>query len=447
MFEAPDQETLNLIIELQLQDAKALIKGKHRAGEPPDRELAAELFKQELESLASFHADRAMCRSIAQAVLADGEAIQDHVGAEQQVVADRNYALHGESSTGASGTALPDVVIDDEMVKKLAALYVAEDHPDAAAASSSKQIIRAKSSTSASDTRKCVACVTDVPYFDTVRCPCSHEYCRSCLADLFQSTMNDESLFPPRCCGQPIPLGLNQIFLPAKLAGLYRAKELEYTTKDRTYCHVATCSTFVPPSFIRGEVAVCVKCESKTCTICKGSTHNGDCPKDMATLDLLSVAAENGWQRCYSCRSMVDLSTGCNLISKCHRFFRHLPYDHPLTSMILACRCGAQFCYICGVQWKTCSCAQWDEERLVDRANDIVDRDADRREIEAHQRAALVELARNNLVENHDCQVHSWKSRRGSFRCEECHHFLPEFIYECRNCRILACRRCRYNRL
>ncbi|KHN98270.1 IBR domain containing protein [Metarhizium album ARSEF 1941] len=253
-----DQASLDLTIELQLEDARKLVKGKHRTGETPDGELAAELDKLELESLATFRADQAISRSIARAVLSDAEVIQDHVEEERQA--------------GRPPTAV--------------------------------------------DKRRCVACMADVACFETVRRPCSHEYCRACMADLFQSVIKDESLFPPRCCSQPIPLGLFQTFLPAESAGRYRAKELEYTTKDRTYCHEAACSTFIPTHLIRGEVATCVKCWSKTCTICKGSSHDGGCPQDVATMDLLNLAAENGWQRCYSCRRMVDLELGCNHISE-----------------------------------------------------------------------------------------------------------------------------------
>jgi hypothetical protein len=31
--------------------------------------------------------------------------------------------------------------------------------------------------------------------------------------------------------------------------------------------------------------------------------------------------------------------------------------------------------------------------------------------------------------------------------CEECGQYLPDFILECRNCHLRACRRCKLNRL
>ncbi|KAL7960297.1 hypothetical protein V8C34DRAFT_321520 [Trichoderma compactum] len=422
MSDEIDQETLNLIIELQLQDAK------HRQVEQSDAELALQLYCSELEPPATTYSDHAMSRSIAHAALSDGDFIRNHLEEEQQAVRDREYAINGQPSAIVPDITTPDTVIEDGMLKKLAALYnsVYDDRYSVVGEPSSRQTTRAGKSSSATMNGRCVACMADVPFFETLQCPCSHEYCRVCIAKLFKAAMSDESLFPPRCCGQSIPLGVNQIFLPAELVREYRAKELEYSTPNRTYCYWPSCSTFIPQQSIQGDTAVCIKCRKKTSTICKGKSHKDHCPEDTATLDLLRIASENGWQRCYSCRTLVDLSTGCNHIT---------------------CRCGAQFCYVCGMKWKTCSCDQWDENRLVDRANVVVDRDADGRQLEREQRDVLVEQARNNLVENHQCAHRNWRSRRGPVRCDECHDRLPDYVYECRDCRVLGCQRCRYNRV
>ncbi|KAG5986860.1 hypothetical protein E4U52_008182, partial [Claviceps spartinae] len=105
------------------------------------------------------------------------------------------------------------------------------------------------------------------------------------------STTVDEFLFPPRCCGVPISLDLIRSFLSAKLLGTYLAKKLEYETIDKTYCHVSTCSTFVPPVFLRDGVATCIKCQSKTCAMCKDRMHTqGDCPADTLTAEVLRMA-------------------------------------------------------------------------------------------------------------------------------------------------------------
>lgn len=224
-------------------------------------------------------------------------------------------ADNGEPSTTRRRTVAPGSWRDDLRQKRVA-YYSQNEFPETAEASSSKQAAGSGKSTSASGKRQCVACMTDFPQSETVRCPCSHGYCRTCLTRLFESTINDESLFPPRCCGKTIPIGPNQKFLPQKLVGEYKAKEQEYTTENKTYCHKANCSTFIPPRFVQGDIATCNKCKRSTCTICKGRTHRGDCPKDEETSKLLRVAADNGWQRCYSCRRVVDLAVGCNHISR-----------------------------------------------------------------------------------------------------------------------------------
>lgn len=76
-----------------------------------------------------------------------------------------------------------------------------------------------------------------------------------------------------------------------------------------------------------------------------------------------------------------------------------------------------------------------------------MNRNANAANLPAAQRRNLVERERRNLVENHVCDHRQWKGRGGVHECEECNDTLPLFIYECRQCRILACRRCRFNRL
>jgi hypothetical protein len=39
-----------------------------------------------------------------------------------------------------------------------------------------------------------------------IRRPCGDLYCTVCLKSLFMRSIKDETLFPPRCCGERIPL-------------------------------------------------------------------------------------------------------------------------------------------------------------------------------------------------------------------------------------------------
>ncbi|KAG6255984.1 hypothetical protein E4U24_006213 [Claviceps purpurea] len=124
--------------------------------------------------------------------------------------------------------------------------------------------------------RRCVACTSEVASSDSIQCPCSHDYCRDCMANLFNAAIGDESLFPPRCCKMAIPIDLVQSCLSAELLATYEAKKLEYMILNGTYCDVPTvptCSTLVLPASVQDDIATCIKCQKKTCTICNVESH------------------------------------------------------------------------------------------------------------------------------------------------------------------------------
>ncbi|KAL6407475.1 ibr domain-containing protein [Ilyonectria robusta] len=87
-----DETTLRLIIGLQLQDIESLAvstKGKQREGEQPNSIVATDAYKEELELLRQTAHDAMLCRSIADAVRQDGDAITLFESNEQQAREDR----------------------------------------------------------------------------------------------------------------------------------------------------------------------------------------------------------------------------------------------------------------------------------------------------------------------------------------------------------------------
>lgn len=135
------------------------------------------------------------------------------------------------------------------------------------------------------------------------------------MQELFRSSYVDESLFPPRCCRQEIPIDLQGInlFLPKSLRDRYQERLIEHNTTDRTYCATPNCSKFIPPSNIISNLARCADCHRSTCTRCKRGHHNGACRVDRGLEQALELAAQEGWRRCNGCQNMVELAHGCSL--------------------------------------------------------------------------------------------------------------------------------------
>jgi hypothetical protein len=328
-----DSETLSLALRLQFEYLEELRdkKGKSREGEISDSQLAVEFYQNELATQERFLFDQALSRSIARAVESDAEVIRRLVSEEQQATYDRHVAMaidseHDPAEPPAQGVTTAPATPDRPILERLAALnnYAAVgsdmamgDGPPDEAESWTWAATRVAQPGSASRDRetfgKCDGCHDTFRTDFLAHCCCSHKYCCECLNSLFQASLADEGRFPPRCCRQDISVDPN--FLPPRLIGQFRAKQLEYECQDRTYCHEPSCSTFVPRQFIRGDVAICVKCYRQTCVRCKGPMHDRECPLDTEVQTMLRVAAENGWQRCHSCGRVVELVQGCNHMS------------------------------------------------------------------------------------------------------------------------------------
>lgn len=160
--------------------------------------------------------------------------------------------------------------------------------------------------------RQCTSCDTRQPLGNVYQAPCGHHYCQDCLHTLFELSITDETLFPPRCCRQQMPLATVKLYLNADLMQSFEEKSIEWRSTDRTYCSQPTCSSFIPAENISNERADCPTCSTRTCTICKNQAHDGDCPQDLATQQVLETARGQGWQRCFNCRRLVELDVGCN---------------------------------------------------------------------------------------------------------------------------------------
>lgn len=331
-----DALTLSAIVQMQLEEGEELAsraKNKQREGTLSDAQLALQMYMDDLKCADSTLKDRKLAQSISIAVQRDGDLIYEAYRQEQQAEKDRAMVLrmvNGQVHTAPGGSAkhaaeeqepdAQDPWTNAELLAKIAAIYMNPSAPtaDADDAASDGESVQAESSAWAASRgskkhppRNCIACGDAKKWEEVARVPCDHEYCRPCLEELFRLSMKDETLFPPRCDHQEIPLSLVRFFLPSDLAKEFEAKYEELSTNNRTYCHDVACQAFISTK-PNQEIATCPKCSKTTCTTCKNPSHSGDCPEDTALQQLLDTANANQWQRCYGCTRLVELNHGCN---------------------------------------------------------------------------------------------------------------------------------------
>ncbi|KND90195.1 tRNA-dihydrouridine(20a/20b) synthase [NAD(P)+]-like protein [Tolypocladium ophioglossoides CBS 100239] len=197
---------------------------------------------------------------------------------------------------------------------------------------------------------ECVSCLDDIPRKDCVKVPC-HSYCRECFVRLVAAAVRNEQQWPPKCCLNQIPFRTILAHIPDDLKKTFqeRASEWEIPVSERVYCNQPECALWIQPRNITLAKRQ-GRCERghTTCTICRGPHHGrDDCPQDR-DMDLTNILAEEeGWKRCSRCHALVEHREAC----------QHM-----------TCRCGNEFCYVCGLHWGTCSCTMQQLNALKDAA-------------------------------------------------------------------------------
>ncbi|KAL5537129.1 hypothetical protein ACEPAF_952 [Sanghuangporus sanghuang] len=177
---------------------------------------------------------------------------------------------------------------------------------------------------------------------EPVRLECGSRYDMDCLKRMFEANVDDEYRFPPRCCGQVIPLTVVEDQISKQTRDLYKAKIDEYSTPWRLYCSNAQCARFLGSRQRKAVSKTCRACKIETCALCTAPAHSSGqkCKIDKDLRKALKLGQHYGWQRCPRCRQLVERNDGCYHMS---------------------CRCGAQFCYLCAGNWGHCKC--WQRKR------------------------------------------------------------------------------------
>lgn len=265
-------------------------------------------------SLASIR-DRSMAKSISRAIQDDFPALATEIATERQAERDHDAALRldggGQAPRRNSVSNVPDVP-HDIVIRRFAPLNAFQENEPHTLVGTPQ--VKQKRSENLEARCECSSCFETKPASQIINTPCNHLYCYACTWQLFHDAARDESLFPPRCCRQEIPLSSVRTILGTDLTQTVEVKAVEFRTGNRTYCSNQRCSKFIMPYDIVGLSGKCTACFTLTCIRCKRATHTGPCdePQDREVLEFTST---QGWRRCYHCRAVIELNTGCNHIT------------------------------------------------------------------------------------------------------------------------------------
>lgn len=212
---------------------------------------------------------------------------------------------------------------------------------------------------------------------------CLHKYCFSCMKQHVEAKLHNGMI--PKCphenCKYELNVNSCEKFLTPKLVEIMkqRLREASIPVAEKVYCPYPRCSALMS----KGEVSdfakkeniharmfgarKCLKCHGLFCFNCRVPWHKSmTCTEYKKSslyprsedAKLKSLATQNLWRQCLKCNHMIELAQGC--------------YH-------MTCRCGYEFCYTCGAEWKnkkaTCSCPLWNERYILHDDSDFDDDD------------------------------------------------------------------------
>ncbi|KAK3011766.1 hypothetical protein RJ639_012432 [Escallonia herrerae] len=222
---------------------------------------------------------------------------------------------------------------------------------------------------------KCGICLEDIDVGKMFSVyGCLHRYCFSCMKQHVEVKLLQGKL--PECpyvgCKCQIKIESCNIFLTPNLFEIMSQsiKEASIPARERIYCPYPRCSAVISKVKVQGgfdlipfpgaepsRARLCTNCYGLFCLNCMVPWHEDMYCRDYKRLNpypsagdakLESLARKNRWRQCVKCNHMVELARGCYHIY---------------------CRCGYEFCYTCGAEWKnkkaTCACPIWDERNIV----------------------------------------------------------------------------------
>ncbi|KAJ5802873.1 uncharacterized protein N7503_005323 [Penicillium pulvis] len=317
-----DSASASLIYELLRSDTAAELDRVKRVKvtqpdlDSPDHEAALESWKREIDHFDSrpqeFIAALERINIVQDPEPDDVSADGDH--ADEGNGVDSYYLFDDDTSSESSADQSAEAVTTDS-----------DGEVSLVSRSSSLSLLSATPSLSdletdvpASNQQECIACMEALPAEDMSKCPCSHYYCNSCIESFVEATLADISLFPPKCCGTPIPWSTIKPALRDSMVKKFEERLAEVNKPPppvpQTICSDKRCLTPIPADRVHDHVGICPKCKCSTCTFCGNESHPGDCNNKKEWKKLEITAKQRKWKMCPTCKAFVERTYGCNHI-------------------------------------------------------------------------------------------------------------------------------------
>ncbi|GAA0145016.1 ubiquitin-protein ligase [Lithospermum erythrorhizon] len=203
---------------------------------------------------------------------------------------------------------------------------------------------------------------------------CSHKFCSHCMKTYVEGKLQSGQI-PVKCpqprCKYCISTTESKLFLSVTSYHTYEKALAEAKpSKENIFCSCPNCSVLLYPhecsssrsgscSQPGNSCIECPACQKFFCVDCGVPWHYSlTCEQyqnrpmeewDAGYLAARLPARSKRWRSCQQCRRMVEHTNGCNY---------------------MACSCGHEFCYTCGVDYhygeQTCECIFWDEDHAED---------------------------------------------------------------------------------
>ena len=161
--------------------------------------------------------------------------------------------------------------------------------------------------------KECASCFDDI-FSASIDLVCQHSYCTSCCLQLIKTAMQNENIWPPKCCLTELPRTTILRCLSEEDLVEFSAKEKEYATpaNERWYCTNVKCLKFFTP-YKHSNWTSCTHCQYQMCLYCRGGKHKDSerCSQDKNLQATLAEADLEGWRSCYKCSQMIELNHGC----------------------------------------------------------------------------------------------------------------------------------------